>query len=392
MATPNWLRFMLDLPLGQDNQRRRHVLFVLATAQLYAVSVAVVAQSVSMGLLTNGDAQLIVGTCLGVFLLAYVLVRSGWSTRFRDPALTFPHALACQGIFVLAYVLQGSDRGNEMIMMGQTIVAAMLRLRPREILLLGMGSVALLVLAQGYLRLSDPASLPAPIAGLHLVVGGSTLLLLSLVGKWVSEIRTRIGKQARALEEALKTVQQMATTDMLTGLLNRREMQELLDKELKLVSRDGTPLTVALIDIDHFKQVNDRFGHQGGDAALRGLARHATTQIRQVDKLARWGGEEFLLMLPGVGHGEALVALERLRTSTETLRIEDQALLTLTLSVGLAQASEGESLDALVERADQALYKAKHAGRNRCQVAGSSTGRHPPPPSPPPGYCAEGKA
>jgi diguanylate cyclase (GGDEF)-like protein len=203
---------------------------------------------------------------------------------------------------------------------------------------------------------------------MHFVIGGSTLLILSLVAKWVTDIRVRIGLQSKELSQALNTLQHMATQDSLTGLLNRRIMVDLVETELKLVERHGHPMTVALVDLDHFKSINDRFGHQAGDAVLVGFANLAQTQLRQVDKVARWGGEEFLIMLPQVSATEALTAVERLRLSMGSLTFAGHPGVCATFSAGLAQARQGESLEHLIERADQALYEAKRHGRNRSTV------------------------
>ena len=366
---PLWITPLLDALLGRDPRRRRHVLFVLATGQLYAVSLAVTLQSASLGLLSTTLAHALVVASFAVFLTVYVLVRSGWSARLVDPVLTFPHALACVALCMAAYLCLGSQRGNVMILVAQTIVAAMFRLRPQQVLLLGCASVLMLALAVTGLYHHDPQRYTAAIGWLHLTVGGATILLLSLIAKWVADIRVRMGRQARDLQDALSTVQQLATTDMLTGLMNRRMMGDVLEREIRLGHRHGTPLCVALIDIDHFKQVNDRHGHAIGDAVLQQLADTARKELRQVDQLARWGGEEFLLMLPNVSATEAGVALERLRLQVRRLTVPERPGLAISISAGLAQLQPDETLDDLLERADTALYAAKRGGRDRWVTA-----------------------
>jgi diguanylate cyclase (GGDEF)-like protein len=268
-----------------------------------------------------------------------------------------------------AYMVLGQHRANTMILIAQTIVLSMFRLRPAQVLSLGVFTVVMLLVCIVGLSLYDPV-MYAPAAGAtHFIVAGSTLLTLSLIGKWVSDIRVRIGRQARELEEAVTTVKQMATNDMLTGVLNRRVMTDMAESELKLIERNSAPMCMALIDIDHFKQVNDQFGHHAGDVVLKGMAQHVQSQLRQVDKLARWGGEEFLLMLPRVGEVEATAALERLRQSVEALEFADHPYLKITFSAGFARAQPGETLEHLIERADEALYDAKRQGRNRCLMA-----------------------
>lgn len=351
---------------------------LLATLQLYAITIGILLHSVYLGLLDASIARFLLGCGAATFVTMFILVRSGWSLRLKDPVLAFPHALCSIGICVLAFTQLGEHRSNVMILIAQTIVAAMFRLRPARVLLLGALTVFMLTVATGALYYSDPARYPVTTSWAILLVGGSTLLMLSLVAKWISDIGVRLGRQAKELAEAVHTVEQMATTDMLTGLLNRRVMTDLAEAELKLMERTGAPMCVALIDLDHFKEINDRFGHHAGDTALQGFAQSTAPQLRQVDKLARWGGEEFLLLLPQLTQTEALVALERLRQTVEALVFKDHALMQLTFSVGIAQARAGESLEHLVDRADQAVYEAKRQGRNRCVLANHDLATPPP--------------
>ncbi len=344
-------------------------MFVLASTQLYIVNLGIIWHTVHFGLLRAEIARdLTLGSLLTLFTV-YVLVRSGWSQRFRDPVLSMPHALASIALCFVAYLQVGEHRASVLILVAEAIVMCMFRLRPTQMLVLGLSSVGMLLLCVVGLTWADPIRYPASTGLMHFVIGGSTLLILSLVAKWVTDIRVRIGMQAKELSQALATLQHMATQDSLTGLLNRRIMVDLVETELKLVERHGHPMTVALVDLDHFKSINDRFGHQAGDAVLIGFASLAQSQLRQVDKVARWGGEEFLIMLPQVKADEALNALERLRLSMGSLTFPEHPGVNATFSVGLAQARQGETLEQLIERADHALYQAKHNGRNRSHVA-----------------------
>ena len=345
------------------------MLSVLATLPLYAVTFVVLLQSAYFGLLERHVAIGLLLCSSAAFLMVLALVRSGWSSKLLDPILTFPHALTTNFFCVLAFMHLGDHRSNVLIIMGQSIVAAMFRLKPSRVLLLGALTFGMLALATITLIWFDPVRYPATKSWAILAVGGFALLFMSLVAKWISDIGVKLGRQTKELTDAVRTVEQMATTDMLTGLLNRRVLTDLAEAELKLMDRTGSSMCVALIDLDHFKDINDRFGHLAGDTALRGFAQSATPELRQVDKLARWGGEEFLLMLPQLNQHEALSVLERLRQSVEALVFKDHTLMQLTFSVGIAQAHPGESLEHLVDRADQAVYEAKRQGRNRCVLA-----------------------
>ena len=367
MNLPPWLKAIARPLLGSEPQRARHVLFVLASTQLYVVNLGIIWHSVQLGLLQPQIARdLTIGSLLTLFTV-FVLVRSGWSQRFSDPVVTLPHALVSIALCFMAYLQVGEHRASVLILVAEAIVMCMFRLRPTQMVVLGMSSVGMLLLCVLGLTWADPVRYPASTSLMHFVIGGSTLLILSLVAKWVTDIRVRIGLQSKELSQALNTLQHMATQDSLTGLLNRRIMVDLVETELKLVERHGHPMTVALVDLDHFKSINDRFGHQAGDAVLIGFANLAQSQLRQVDKVARWGGEEFLIMLPQVKAAEALTALERLRLSMGSHGFTGHPGVGATFSVGLAQARAGESLEHLIERADQALYQAKENGRDRVE-------------------------
>jgi diguanylate cyclase (GGDEF)-like protein len=371
MNKPLWLQTLANWVLGRDPHRRRHALMVLLTLPPYGVTIGVILHSNYLGMMGNEMARDLALASAATFLFFFMLVRTGLSQRFADPVLTFPHALACIAMCMAAYVELGDNRSNVMILIAQTIVLSMFRLKPIQVLMLGIFTVVSLAICVVGLSIAGPADFSPATGWTHFVVGGSTLLTLSLIGKWVSDIRVRIGRQARELQEAVDTVKQMATTDMLTGALNRRLMTELAETELKLIERTGSPLCIALIDIDLFKHVNDHHGHHAGDAVLRGMAQHAQNQIRQVDKFGRWGGEEFMLMLPSITLADAMNAVERLRQSVETLHYPGYGDLQVTFSAGVAQALPGETLEHLVERADEALYDAKRQGRNRTIPASS---------------------
>lgn len=350
-------------------RRRKHVLFVLASLQLYVVSVGVAWHTCSLGLLSTPHTLILISLNVLQFVVLFGLVRSGWSHRFADPTLSFAHALSSIALSVLAFIFLGDLRANVLILIGQALVLSMLRVRPSQVLQLGWFAVVLLAMASVGLSMSDGKAYPVTTSVTIFAVGAPALLILSVLAKWVSDIRGHLSAQARSLSEAVEAVERMATTDMLTGLNNRRVMIDVVEAELRLSERTGLPFSVALIDLDHFKQLNDRFGHQAGDTALRQFSRQAETQLREVDRMGRWGGEEFLVLLPQLAQGEALVAMERLRRSIRNMRFEEHALMQVTISVGIAQARAGDTIAELIDRADQAVYAAKHGGRNRCTLA-----------------------
>ncbi|MYN02481.1 diguanylate cyclase [Pseudoduganella sp. DS3] len=162
-------------------------------------------------------------------------------------------------------------------------------------------------------------------------------------------------------------LERLATTDALTGLLNRRAADRLLDAEWQRARRSGHVSSLVLLDIDHFKQVNDSYGHPGGDAALRALAACIRSVMREVDVAARYGGEEFLVVLPETGREGAFVFAERLRERVAASEIcHDGQVFRCHISLGIAVSDKHEaSYEQWVRRADQALYRAKQGGRNQ---------------------------
>ena len=162
---------------------------------------------------------------------------------------------------------------------------------------------------------------------------------------------------------------QIAMIDALTGVSSRRRLDSVLQTELAAVAR-GRDLTVILLDVDRFKSVNDRFGHDVGDDVLRALARVLQQGARLTDVIGRWGGEEFMVVCPGTKAGEAALLAERLAQALRTTHVD--VVGTVTASFGVAQARAGEMPRQLVERADRALYQAKHEGRDRVIVDSAS--------------------
>jgi diguanylate cyclase len=172
------------------------------------------------------------------------------------------------------------------------------------------------------------------------------------------------------LREELEHASAQARHDPLTGSLNRKGLDEAIDREVARARRNGSPLCVALLDLDDFKAINDRLGHTGGDAALKHLADVTRQVMRPQDQLARYGGEEFVLLLPDTGVAQAVEAMKRLqRELTTRYFLQDQERVLITFSAGVAQVDDEERSTDALRRADQAMYLAKRAGKNRVVAA-----------------------
>jgi diguanylate cyclase (GGDEF)-like protein/PAS domain S-box-containing protein len=176
----------------------------------------------------------------------------------------------------------------------------------------------------------------------------------------------------RKLQAALTREKQLSNTDVLTGLYNRRHLFELAANEFNVAMRYRHPLTIILFDVDDFKQINDTRGHTAGDKALEQFARAAAAQIRAVDVLARYGGDEFIILLPQTNALQAFPVAERIRESIAAQRVAiDKGILKVSASIGIAEIRhtlDGESIENIIQRADKALYTAKAAGRNRTAI------------------------
>jgi diguanylate cyclase (GGDEF)-like protein/PAS domain S-box-containing protein len=177
-----------------------------------------------------------------------------------------------------------------------------------------------------------------------------------------------------------RELERLATTDSLTGLSNRHVLQEALERELARARREGRPLALILIDVDHFKQINDLYGHPAGDAALKEVAHRLDQTIRSGEVLARLGGEEFAWLLPGTDAGGALIAADRAREAISGAAFGELGRLTISAGVGIL--ADGLDVEQLYQLADRALYEAKQHGRDRTvyrSAALAGMGPHQPP-------------
>jgi len=188
-----------------------------------------------------------------------------------------------------------------------------------------------------------------------------------------SDVTARV-RAEEAIQRANEQLEKLAQHDPLTGLANRRKFAERFEYDKARAERARTPLSLLMVDIDHFKSINDRYGHLAGDACLKALAALLLSSVRAVDLVARFGGEEFLVLQPEMSADQSLVAAERIRAQIQAHPVEvrkDIPAVEVTVSVGAATSVGAElTLEGLLARADEAVYRAKRAGRNRIAAAG----------------------
>jgi diguanylate cyclase (GGDEF)-like protein len=282
---------------------------------------------------------------------------TSWNERFDDPSLTALQV--CLGVTMVA-VIQVLGRDVQFVaapFYSVLFVFGMLKLSARD-----LAGVAAYVLASYgvamLLRYHLYAALDLRVEVISAVLVVTCAVWFALAASYISNLRAR-------LRSLLQQIAALATRDALTGLSNRRQIDLDLEASVRHAQRHGVPLCVALVDVDHFKAVNDRFGHTVGDEVLMSVAGCLAGSLRAGDHVGRFGGEEFLLVLPGATVAQATSLLERLRARLEALQVLPSGERPVTASFGLAAWRGDESAADLVRRADQALYRAKNAGRNR---------------------------
>lgn len=317
---------------------------------------------------------------------------NGWNLRAGEPNLTLAQVLApaLPGT-ILLFQLESPEAQAALVL--TTVVPLLYGMFD-----LGMGGfiVAAIVYSVGYWAVILGSGLPHAHDGL---VSDSWLLLISLaivmpqvvlLGALVNRLRRKLHERNQDVREAMARISAMATRDHLTGLHNRRWLMDVLESELARCQRAPYTFYVAIIDVDHFKRINDTYGHAAGDRVLKHLARLMTDSVREVDSFGRFGGEEFVWVIPATDLAGAAQAAGRLCHDVAEPRFtsEDGAQFAVTLSIGLAQndSDQRQGNDTLLRYADEALYKAKKGGRN-CVIAAAVQ----PPPSPPTEYAELGE-
>lgn len=307
-------------------------------------------------------------------LLFLAVLRSNYNLRLRDPSMTEAQVLV--GCAWLTYLLALLDSGRGTLLMFYVLILlfGVFQLPPRifarcaALAFCGFLGLNLWEAAQG--QLHDPALVLLQLAALFFV-----LLWLCLFATYVQALSLRMRKRRFALQAhqntlrgMMRQLESLAATDELTGLFNRRHFLALAANELAMLA-PGQVHGLALIDLDHFKQVNDCYGHAGGDRVLQTFAAVARACLREGDILARYGGEEFVLLLPDTTVDQFSACCERLREAFAVSEPVGVQVKSISLSAGMTLLHHDDELDAALQRADQALYRAKRDGRNRCAAA-----------------------
>lgn len=305
-------------------------------------------------------------TLLGMVVF-FALIRSGWSRRLAEPSLTVPQMVFALTSGAVAYTVLGAGRGAVFPVVMVVLMFGMFIVSPRQMAWVSGFAVLMFGAAMALMAVRRPDDYPWALELGHFLLVATMLPTVSMLA---ARLRHRSRLQRAELSQALARLREHTTRDELTGLINKRHMQGLMEQEHQRCVRSGQSFCIAVLDIDRFKAVNEAHGYTVGDAVLRAAAQEALRHVRVSDVLARWGGEEFVLMMGDTRAALARGGLERLHEKVSALRIlHGTAAVGITLSGGLAEHHAGENVAQTLERAEKALQDAKTQGRDRIVVS-----------------------
>ncbi|MEO6138435.1 MAG: GGDEF domain-containing protein [Luteimonas sp.] len=362
-----------DAVLSTDPRRRIRLTLWSIAALVYFCSALVLWFGMRQGWMY---ANRLVPWCMFLALglgAVYAALRSGWSERFADPAMTVSQILIGVVGVEWGYVICGPVRGVALFPLLLIFTFGAFSLSWRKIAVLTGVALASLLATMLVLHASRDTTAFWSLANIDLRVDLTNFLMISImlpalafVAAMLSQLRSKLRSQREALTSALSEVQRLATHDALTGLCNRRYMDQRLLEEHAICARQDRTFSIALIDLDNFKQINDVQGHAEGDRVLKWFAEQSRMALRTADQIARWGGEEFLVLMPGTDGKHAQACIERMR---QKLQVEQgQAQSPVSFSSGVTQYRTGETIAEMLLRADAGMYEVKHAGRDAVRL------------------------
>ncbi|KIF80088.1 diguanylate cyclase [Noviherbaspirillum autotrophicum] len=359
-----------SLLVSTDEKIRRQLGYWAVTAGMYLLCTGLLWLEVSFGDAPRSATLWLSIVMIGGLLPFFLLIRLSTRLALRPSQLALAQGILAIICTVADYALSGPARGATLSILLVVLVFCTFTLEAEKSHSLSVFAIGLLGLAMFALPHIDPARFSPRLEMIHFFIAAATLLVVSFLTGKLSQLRSHLKAQKAELADALARIRILATQDELTSLANRRHMSEVLADEERRLCASGQPTCLALLDIDWFKQINDKHGHDVGDAVLRMFAWQAQAALRATDVLARWGGEEFLLLMRDTNIDAAAQVLNRVRDRIAiACAAELPHLKTVTFSAGLVAMLPGEGVAAGIRRADQALYRAKSDGRDRVMLA-----------------------
>jgi diguanylate cyclase len=355
--------------LARRARQRRQIQVMIAASYLVDALVLQVYAYAGTIPVTIGPAYAACGLASVAFYL--VLSEAGFTERLKDHYFVVPQLIISTAIMLsFAYIV---PQAGVMFLCELFLVFSFgaLRATPRQTALvwtfLALGLAALFLLTDKPIAMPHDGAIERFATMSVFVLGIGRCMFL---GIFSSSMRQSLYQRGQKLKEAYRRIEELAELDELTGSLNRRCIMRALDEEVARAQRLNNPCSIALIDLDWFKRINDAYGHPTGDEVLRTFAITMFANIRTIDKFGRYGGEEFLLLLPDTTVQEAAQMLDRLRMIISELDWSAfSAGMRVTISAGVTMLRKDENTDTLLARADRALYASKAGGRNRITSA-----------------------
>jgi diguanylate cyclase (GGDEF)-like protein len=356
--------------MGRERTMREDLRYTLLSFLIYLAWMIAEAVCASRGLISWSAVAVMYSYNMVGVLGFYALIRSGFSNRFADSSMVLIQVIYAVAALMIAYALVPETRAAALQTPCITVVFGMLTLRPRETVIACIWSIAMLLATVARMFWFEAPRLDVQQELINVSAACIVLPALTWITHHFALLRERLKSQREQIRSALARAETLATRDALTNLINRAQMMEILNQEITRSQRFGSAFSLALLDIDHFKSINDNHGHQTGDEVLVAFANLAEAGQRQTDVIARWGGEEFLILMPQTPLASAQTVIGRLREAMANASLSKTvAGLAVTTSAGIAQWRTGETLAQTIERADRALYVAKKGGRNRVELA-----------------------
>ncbi|MDA8519373.1 GGDEF domain-containing protein [Acidovorax sp. NCPPB 4044] len=318
----------------------------------------------ALGMIGASTVFVVGGLITGTMALFAGYVRAGRAARLRDRQLRLPTVVAAAGTLLLVFYLEPVTQIALAPFLFVAMAYGLLTLSRHAALAVCSGILASygLVVALHHIQLGNAALLQLEV--LHFVA-----LALALPAYVLLMGRVRLlHRLLQKTSNEMRSIAEIARRDALAGCLNRRSILAALEEQKQLADESGIPLCLAVVDLDHFKRINDELGHLGGDEVLRTFAQLAQQVVRTDDFFGRYGGEEFLLVFPATPLLPALNSCERIRSQVESHAWEGKLRGRVTVSIGVTQYVLGESVLEFFSRADTAMYLAKQGGRNQVVV------------------------
>lgn len=298
-------------------------------------------------------------------IVLYIIFRSGLNLKFSDPSLTIIQMCAAIMLTMYGMYYANEARGILLLVYVLILLFGIYKLNTRNFLYVSAFTLLTYGIDIALLSHFRPDRVNLNVEYLQWLVLSLVLVAFSIIGGHISSLRRKLRISRAELEKSLNVIKELSIRDELTGAFNRRHLMELLEYEYHRMSRGGPRFSVGMLDIDHFKEINDTHGHLVGDEVLKVVSELIGKSLRSADFFGRYGGEEFLIVMTQTNLNGAVMCAERVRSTIQNHRFSNLGSdFKITVSVGVAEFMERDNIQTIIERADKSLYRAKGSGRN----------------------------